>query len=55
MLDSLDKGMIHENIIPAVYQIRSREPGVLMAILGGYGLSNNTGICYFLLIYRDYS
>ncbi|XP_019850121.1 PREDICTED: SCY1-like protein 2 isoform X2 [Amphimedon queenslandica] len=34
MLDSLDKGMIHENIIPAVYQIRSREPGVLMAILG---------------------
>ena len=35
MLDTLDKGIVQENILPAIYQIRSREPGVLMAILGG--------------------
>lgn len=38
MLQTLDKGIINENILPAVYQIRSKEPGVLMAILGGCGL-----------------
>ena len=36
MLDSLDKLIIHEHILPLLQQIPSREPGVLMAVLGTY-------------------
>jgi SCY1-like protein 2 len=36
MLDSLDKHIIHDHILPLLQQIPSREPGVLMAILGIY-------------------
>ena len=34
MLDSLDKHILQDHILPLLQQIPSREPGVLMAILG---------------------
>ena len=37
MLESLDKYIIMENILPTISKISSREPGVLMGILGGCG------------------
>ena len=36
MLDSLDKHIVHDHILPLLQQIPSREPGVLMAILGSH-------------------
>jgi SCY1-like protein 2 len=36
MLDSLDKHIVHDHILPLLQQIPSREPAVLMAILGIY-------------------
>lgn len=44
MLGSLDKGIVLENILPIVYQIKSREPGVLMGILGRCGLLLSQGV-----------
>ena len=35
MLEVLDKHIVMEQILPTTVQIRSREPGVLMGILGG--------------------
>ena len=34
MLEALDRNIVIDQILPKVVQIRSREPGVLMGILG---------------------
>ena len=34
MLDILDKHIVLDHILPVLHQIPSREPGVLMAMLG---------------------
>ena len=35
-MDSLDKDIVLQQVIPVIVKIPSKEPGVLMGILGGY-------------------
>lgn len=45
MLDHFDKLILVDQVIPMLEKIKSREPAVLMAMLGGRGLVSGDPQC----------